>query len=434
MLKYIVQINTVALVLLSCFVLLLFPADAQDLERIARENTPAVLVLMGYDDASGREIQGSAFCIDTAGWVLSTAHQVVGMSRLEGRFADESSVTLKAVLIDEERDLALLQSEEPLPRALCIGDASRLRIGAPLTSIAAPKQLEFTLSRGIVSNLSRTYRGFQVIQTDLGAAPGSSGGPVFDRNGEAVGMILMHLEDEAWVTFINPINNAFDLLKQAGLNIEELRSAFIATTQPLTIGLQEELLIPVHDISDIERNAIQAYNRGVLSEKLEDKIQAYSLARSLLPDFYEAVFNLAVVLQQQGEHEAAEQVYLQAQRIRPNAPESYRNLGRLYLRQGRYQAAVETFLIVSNNFPDSPQSFNDLGEAYRRLGALEDASDAFREAIRLESEYPMAHYNLGLVLVEMEDFENAKFHLSYFLRLRPESDEASQVQLWLDQL
>ena len=397
-------------------------AWSQDLAPFVEAASPGVMVLMAEDSQSGRSQQGSAFVVDTAGWVLATAHQVADADRIAGHFEDGRRVRLELYASDASHDLALLKADEALPTALRLGDARTLRAGAPLWSIAAPRELAYTVSRGIVSHRDRRYRGFSVIQTDLDAAPGSSGAPVFDSEGAVVGMILMHLEDERWVTFVNPIHHAWPLLEAAGLR--EMEDASLP-------ALPTELLTPAPALSDREARAVAAYNRGVLAESFEEKRDAYRLAHALLPAFYEALFNLAVVYERLAAWDEAEAAYGQAGQLRPDAPEIYRNRGRLYLQMDEFEAALDDFLRVQALKPDAPQSYNDLGEAYRRLGALTEAVAAFEQALERAPDYAEAHYNLGLVHVEQNGLPAARRHFERFLELRPDSPQAATVRGWV---
>ena len=72
--------------------------------------------------------------------------------------------------------------------------------------------------RGVVSSTSRTYRGYPVLQVEMNASPGSSGGPVFDESGALVGVVVGKLQDQPWFTVVNPIFNAAALLSKHGIS------------------------------------------------------------------------------------------------------------------------------------------------------------------------------------------------------------------------
>ena len=278
--------------------------------------------------------------------------------------------------------------------------------------------------RGIVSGRPRLYRGMSVLQTDIPASPGSSGGPVFDRFGNAVGYIILYLENENWVVFANPINNAYDLLRQHGVHIPN------AMLPPE----DEAELTPARDITEREQRAIEAYNRGVMARSTDAKIAAYGVAIQLLPEFYEAWFNLGVAYQAASDLANALKAYEEAVRLRPRDTRAYRNLGRVYLRLERYEDGAKAFEAARDLSPDSAKSYNDLGVAYRQLGRSSDAEDAFQKAVVLDPEHAGAHYNLALALANAGQPKDAVTHLEAYLALRPDATDAGEVREWIGKL
>ena len=90
---------------------------------------------------------------------------------------------------DPERDIAVLQVFGAGASALPMGDATTLVRGDVVYAMGTPAGLDFTFSEGIVSHPERHRRGLPYLQIDAGIAPGSSGGPVLDQFGNAVGMV-----------------------------------------------------------------------------------------------------------------------------------------------------------------------------------------------------------------------------------------------------
>ncbi len=410
-----------------CAFLALAPcrATGMELSQIIRVNEPATLVITGRRKDNGASVQGSGFCVDTTrGLVLVTAHQVTGVEHFQGRLATGEVYDLALLAVDTRHEAALLQANRPLPHAVVLGDALTLERGDPLVCIASPRNLEFTVVRGIVSGRPRLYRGMSVIQTDVPASPGSSGGPVFDRFGNAVGYIILYLEKENWVVFANPINNAYDLLRSRGVRIPD-------ASLP---AYDDATLVPARDITERERRAIESYNRGVASDSPEAKVTAYKVAVQLLPEFYEAQFNLGVAHQSAGDLEAALGAYQAAARLRPRDAAVYRNLGRTYLALKRYQEGAETFEVARDLAPDVAQSHNDLGVAYRYLERNDEAEAQFRKAVVLDPEHAGARYNLALALAAKGSPTEAIRHFEAYLALRPGASDATRVRGWIEEL
>jgi Flp pilus assembly protein TadD len=382
-----------------------------------------VLVIEGKRSDNGAEVQGSGCAIHPDGYVLATAHQAEGVTDFVGRFADGSTTKLQLIESRPEVEFALFKAASPLSAFVSLGDADGLMSGAPLVSIAAPMNLEFSTVSGTVANTNRTFEGYPVIQVALTATHGSSGGPVFDRDGKLIGLISGGFNDIDF-TIVNKINNAFPLLEAHGLRAESMVAAEPA----------EARLVPAAGASESEVRAIEAYNKGVTATSPEEKIQAYRLAATLLPAFYEANFNLAVIEASTGATAKAIESYQRAAALRPDGIEVKRNLGRLYLREKAFDQAVTIFEEARQIAPEQAQSHNDLGEACRRAGRNEEAIGHFTESLRINPDAPGTHYNLALTLAAAGKGEEAIKHFEAYLALSPTASDAEDVRAWIEKL
>ena len=400
---------------------------ALDVELLFERYAPAVVVILGERPASHDTTQSSGCCVDTSGLILATAHQIQGVTHLRAVLKDGSERTLEPIEVDGAQEFALLRAQGPLPVAASLGDAGALREGAELVAIAAPKSLSFTANAGIVSSLNRMYKGQPVIQTQLPAGPGSSGGPVFDARGRLVGLILARIDDQEWLTLVNPINEAYPLLRKHGVAIPT--ASRVGNTEG-----QEVEILPASDLTPAQQAAIDAYNRGVVAETPEEKIEAYSLAVSLIPEFYEAWFNVAVAYGAAGRPERAIAAYRQAQALRPEALGVYRNLGRELLATGQDAQAEAAFRRAVELAPGRASLRNDLGESLRRQKDFDEAESAFRAALALDKSYSPACYNLALTYTEMGKSTEAIEAFRRYLTLSPAANDAARVAAWIESL
>jgi S1-C subfamily serine protease len=148
----------------------------------------SIEVLSG-DEAHPREGGGTGFVIDARG-VVATNHHVIREARsvrvklLDGTYAD----SVELLVDDADDDLALLQitATQPL-HAVRLGDSDVVEVGERAVVIGNPLGLEHTLSDGIVS-ARRRIDEHNMIQMTAPVSPGNSGGPVFDRHGEVIGV------------------------------------------------------------------------------------------------------------------------------------------------------------------------------------------------------------------------------------------------------
>jgi len=397
-------------------------ALAQDIERIVQEAEPAAVMIVGLREDSGARVQSSGCSVHPAGYVLSTAHQIDGVGSLEAIFANGKRFPLEVVALDTERELSLLKTSESLSHHARIGNADTLRGGAPLLSIATPADLSFSVVRGMVSSVNRTYHGYPVFQAEMTAAPGSSGGPVFDRYGNLVGLIIGKLADQEAFAIINPINNAYELLREHGI------------IRAVPAPGEAVLLVPAPGASAPERDAVEAYNAGVGAPDPAAKVRAYARAVELMPEFFEAWFNRAVAYTELEEWAAAEAAYVEAAALRPDAVQVKRNLGRLFLRTGRPREAAQEFEEAVGLAPEEAQSHNDLGEALRQAGEHAAAAAAFERALEIRPAYPQARYNLALVLALDGHTERAVQEFRAYLALDPDASDRARVERMIDAL
>ena len=137
---------------------------------------------------------GSASVLTNDGILLTSAHVVEGADHAEATFADGTEVRADVVGRDPLSDLAVLRARGPVPPALELGDAARLRVGQLVVALGNPLGLAGSVTAGIVSGLGRSLPTRvgrvidEVIQTDAALNPGNSGGVLADSRGAMIGV------------------------------------------------------------------------------------------------------------------------------------------------------------------------------------------------------------------------------------------------------
>lgn len=195
-------LKILTLVLVSCVA----GAKAQDAREVARKVLPSVVVIKVYDRLGEQVGIGSGFLIKKS--VVATNFHVI-------RGASSATVTLVgsttplkvegAVGIDELRDLALLKLEKDAGDPLLLAEISELEIGEDIYVFGNPRGLEGSISNGIVSSKgTRTIEGEELIQITASISPGSSGGPVVNRQGQVIGVASASLRGGQNLNFAVP--------------------------------------------------------------------------------------------------------------------------------------------------------------------------------------------------------------------------------------
>ena len=142
-------------------------------------------------DSGPQRGQGSGFIVASDGVVLTNAHVVDGADEVTVMLTDQREFKAKVVGSDATTDVAVLKIDARDLPTVRLGDPAKLRVGDWVVAIGTPYGLENTVTSGIVSAKSRALPGDTVvpfIQTDAAVNPGNSGGPLFNLDGEVVGI------------------------------------------------------------------------------------------------------------------------------------------------------------------------------------------------------------------------------------------------------
>ncbi len=188
---------------------------------------------------------GSGLITSSDGYIMTNAHVVAQADEIVVKLHDNRELDAKIVGVDERSDVGLLKIDATdLPTAT-IGNSDELQVGEWLLAIGAPFGLDYTATQGIVSALDRslpndTYTAF--IQTDVAVNPGNSGGPLFNADGEVVGInsqIFSRTGGYMGLSFAVPINTAMHIAKQLRETGTVERGYLGVTVQPVDRGLAE---------------------------------------------------------------------------------------------------------------------------------------------------------------------------------------------------
>lgn len=164
---------------------------------------------------------GSGFIVSSDGYVLTNNHVVEGADEIIVRLSDRREMQAELVGTDPRSDLAVLKitDEEDLP-VVRIGRSAGLEPGEWVFAIGSPFGFDYTVTAGIVSAVGRALPSenyVPFIQTDVAINPGNSGGPLFNLDGDVVGInsqIYTRSGGFMGVSFAIPIDQAMNVFKQ----------------------------------------------------------------------------------------------------------------------------------------------------------------------------------------------------------------------------
>jgi len=191
---------------------LVAPDSGEPVADVAEALLPSIVQI---DTGGG---VGSGVIYDSAGWILTAAHVVEGITTVDVRLFDGRVVTGTVVGADAVTDIAVVQIEESGLTAAPLALDEKPRVGQLAIALGSPWGLDSTVTSGIVSAVDRTLTDFagensrSMLQTDAAINPGNSGGPLADREGRVIGInVSIFTESGAsdGVGFAVPIDRAY---------------------------------------------------------------------------------------------------------------------------------------------------------------------------------------------------------------------------------
>src|ERR1700728_4778072 len=194
---------------------------------------------------------GSGFIISPDGYILTNTHVVSNASKITVKLTDRREFDAKVVGEDERTDVAVIKivAKGDLP-VVHLGASSKLRPGQWVLAIGSPFGFENTVTAGVVSATARGNVGeggngyVPFIQTDVAVNPGNSGGPLFNLNGEVVGInsqIYSRSGGYEGISFAIPIDVANNVAEQLIKVGHVSRGRIGVTIQEVTAATAENL-------------------------------------------------------------------------------------------------------------------------------------------------------------------------------------------------
>lgn len=191
------------------------------------------------------ESLGSGFIISADGDILTNNHVVAGADEIIVKLSDRRQFVAKVIGTDKLADIALLHIDAKNLPAVKIGDVSKLKAGAWVIAIGSPFGFEHSVTAGIVSAKGRSLATDQYvpfIQTDAAINPGNSGGPLFNLQGEVVGInsqIFSRSGGYMGLSFAIPIDTAMQTVEQLRKHGHVARGWLGVVVQKVDRGLAE---------------------------------------------------------------------------------------------------------------------------------------------------------------------------------------------------
>ncbi len=211
---------------------------------------------------------GSGFIVSNDGFILTNAHVVDSADEILVRLTDKREYKAKVIGADKRTDVALIKIEATALPVVRVGYPNDLKVGEWVVAIGSPFGFDNSVTAGIVSAKGRSLpqeNFVPFIQTDVAVNPGNSGGPLFNMQGEVVGInsqIYSRSGGFMGISFAIPIDVAMDIQSQLKTSGKVSRGRIGVVIQEVTKELAESF-----GLSKAQGAAVNAVEKGGPAEK-----------------------------------------------------------------------------------------------------------------------------------------------------------------------
>jgi serine protease Do len=188
---------------------------------------------------------GSGFIVSSDGYILTNTHVVANADEVTVRLTDRREFPAKVIGADERTDVAVIKINAANLPTVKLGDPTKIKPGQWVLAIGSPFGFENSATAGIISATSRSLPSdnyVPFIQTDVAVNPGNSGGPLFNLQGEVIGInsqIFSRTGGYMGVSFAIPIDVARNVEDQLVKTGHVVRGRIGVTIQDVNAQLAE---------------------------------------------------------------------------------------------------------------------------------------------------------------------------------------------------
>ncbi|MGI9025913.1 MAG: DegQ family serine endoprotease [Burkholderiaceae bacterium] len=230
---------------------------------------------------------GSGFIVSADGTILTNAHVVDGASTVTVKLTDRREFTAKVLGSDKKSDIAVIKIDAKNLPVVALGSSEKLNVGEWVVAIGSPFGFDNSVTAGIVSAKARALPtdSYPFIQTDVPVNPGNSGGPLFNLNGEVVGINSQIFSESGGfqgISFAVPIDLALHVKDQLVAHGKVTRARLGVTIQDVNQRLANSFKLPRPMgalVSDVESGS-PAAKAGLKAGDVITKLDGREIDRS----------------------------------------------------------------------------------------------------------------------------------------------------------
>ncbi len=395
---------------------------------VFKEVSPSVVIVRTYDTQGKEKMLGSGVTLED-GVVVTNCHVLNDAATIQ---VHRHEIKYMATLLqsDWDRDICTLSVNGLKGHPVTKGSTSRLQVGDKVYAVGAPKGLELTLSDGLISSL-RPVEGGQYLQITAPISPGSSGGGLFDEEGQLIGLPTFYLTEGQQLNFAVPIEWVNDLPKR---NAPAPKTVQAASTEWLNQAITLEgkkdwpgmINHALRWTQALPKDAAAWFYLGIayLENNQNDKAVAALLqVIRINPELAFAWTLLGSAYEKINQSDKAIEAFQQAVRVDPQNASVWAVLGISYEKINQSDKAIEAFQQAVRVDPQNASVWAVLGAAYGDSNQSEKEIDAFQQVTRITPKNAAAWYTLGAAYVKSNQSDKAIKAYQQVVRIQPENAE-----------
>lgn len=275
--------------------------------------------------------QGSGFIVRSDGRVVTIYHVISNAKNVDIKVGSRTIPVQGIVHIDKENDIVILKIQGKNYPTVKLGDSQKAKIGEKVYVIRSPKGFENTISEGILSGIRELSSDITILQITAPISQGSSGGPVFNKDGEVIGLVSFLIKEAQNLNFALPLIRIKDKI---GKKVTPLKDS---------------------EVVNFKKTAEYWFLFGYYSAQAgmyREAIEAFKKAIIIKPDDAKAHYNLGFSYFRLRMYIEAIEAFKQAIRLKPNYKEAYFNLWISYLILKDKVSALEVYKILKTLDPE----------------------------------------------------------------------------------
>ncbi len=188
------------------------PAD------IFASQSDAIVVVVGLGKSKRSSRLGSGFIVSEDGQIVTNYHIIEKAKKIFVKLKNKKVYNrVRVISFDRRKDIAVLKIDARRLKKVVLGNSHNVKIGQRVITIGNPLGLENTVADGLISSLRKDETGQAMLQISVPLSSGSSGGPLFNLEGEVIGITTASMANGQNLNFAIPINELGPLLKEAEL-------------------------------------------------------------------------------------------------------------------------------------------------------------------------------------------------------------------------